>query len=138
VVDDEGARRRAARAERAGQHRAAHEGRRRHESARAQLLVEKFVADAVRAGLPTERLTARPWTGHGRYRTGLVGWYLRSDRSIAIGVDGGYYQLVVAPVRFGRWRAVRVRATPPPLQAGEGARDGESIELAVLLQMRLD
>jgi hypothetical protein len=143
MVDGEGtsdaelARRRAARAERAGQHQAAHERRREHESAKAQLLVDRFVADALGTELPTERLTARPWSGRGRYRTGLIGWYLRSDRSIAVAVDGGYHQLVVAPLRFGRWRAVRLSPTPPPLQVGEGARDGESIELAELLRMRL-
>jgi hypothetical protein len=140
VADDEDAerdRRRAERAERAGHHRAAHEGRRERESARAQVLVDRFVADALRAALPTEKLTARPWSGRGRYRTGLVGWYLRSDRSIAVDVDGGYHRLVVAPVRLGCWRTVRLAPARPPLLVGEGARDGESIELAVLLQMRL-
>ena len=136
--DDDRARRRAERAERAGQHRAAHEGRRERESAKARVLLDQFVADAVRAGLPTERLTARPWSGGGRYRTGLVGWYLRTDRSIAVGVDGSYYHLVVAPRWLGRWRPVRLSPTPPPLRVGEGARDGESIDLATLLQMRLD
>ena len=131
------ARRRAERAERAGHHRAAHEGRRERESAKAQLLVDAFVADAVRAGLPTERLTARPWSGRGRYPTGIVGWYLRSDQSIGVDLDGSYYQLIVAPVRLGRWRTVRLSPVPPPLRVGEGARDGESIDLATLLQMRL-
>jgi hypothetical protein len=139
--DDEAAeraRRRAERAERAGHHRAAHEGRREHESAKAQVLVDRFVADALGAGLPTEKLTARPWSGRGRYRTGLVGWYLRSDRSVAVGVDGSYYRLVVAPVRFGRWRTLRLSPSPPPLLVGEGARDGESIALATLLELRLE
>jgi hypothetical protein len=139
-MDDEDARtarRRAERAERAGHHRAAHDGRRERESAKARLLIERFVADARAAGLPAEPLTARPWSGRGRYRTGLVGWYLRADRSIGVDVDGGYYRLVVAPVRFGRWRTVRLSPTAPPLLVGEGARDGESIELAALLELRL-
>lgn len=136
-MDEAAQRRRAARAERAEHHRTAHAGRRERESAKAQVLVDRFVADAVRAALPTEELTAQPWSGRGRYRTGIVGWYLRSDRSIGVGTDGGYYVLTVPPVRFGRWRTVRLTPTPPPLQAGEGARDGESIELAALLQMRL-
>jgi hypothetical protein len=137
TADAELARRRAARAERADQHHAAHERRRERESEKAQLLVDRFVADALRMQLPTERLTARPWSGRGRYRTGLTGWYLRTDRSIAVDVDGGYHRLVVAPLRFGRWRTVRLSPTPPPLQVGEGARDGESIGLAELLRMRL-
>ncbi|HYF71203.1 MAG TPA: hypothetical protein VD864_00200, partial [Nocardioides sp.] len=70
---------RAARARELG---AEQELRRRRESERAQALVDRFVEDAVRAGLPTEELTARPWSGGGRYRTGLEGWYLRRDRSV--------------------------------------------------------
>ena len=51
--------------------------------------------------------------------------------------DGRYYLLVVPPQRLGRWRTVRVEPTPPPLQVGKGARDGESIALDVLLEKRL-
>jgi hypothetical protein len=54
-----------------------------------------------------------------------------------VGLDGGYYVLVVAPERFGRWRTVSVDPSPPPLQVGQGARDGESVALDVLLEMRL-
>jgi hypothetical protein len=132
------ARRRAERGERADQHRAAQHRRREQESAKAQVLVDRFVAEAVRAGLAAEELTARPWSGRGRYRTGVAGWYLRSDRSVGIGTDGGYYVLVVPPRHLGRWRTLRLAPTPPPLQVGEGARDGESIALDALLRMRLD
>ena len=45
--------------------------------------------------------------------------------------------LVVAPERFGRWRTVPVDPTPPPLQVGQGGRDGESVALEDLLEMRL-
>jgi hypothetical protein len=87
-------------------------------------------------GLPSEELTAKPWSGSGRYRTGITGWYLRQDRSIGLGEDGRYYVLVVAPQRFGRWRPVHVEPTLPPLQVGQGARDGESVTLAHLLELR--
>jgi hypothetical protein len=107
------------------------------ESAKAQVLVDRFVARAKEAGLPTEQLTARPWSGRGRYRTGVVGWYLRPDRSVGVGQDGGYYVLVVPPQPFGRWRTVPVEPTPPPLQVGKGGRDGESIALDALLEKRL-
>lgn len=127
---------RRARAERADAHRAATDRVRAAESEQAQLLVDRFVADAVRAGLPAEELTARPWRGGGRYRTGITGWYLRD--TIGVGRDGGYYSLIVPPVRFGRWRTVHLDPKPPSLRVGEGARDGESIDLATLLQMRLD
>jgi hypothetical protein len=125
------------RAERVEAQRAAADRRRAKESERAQLLVDRFIADAVRAGLPTEELTARPWRGGGRYRTGITGWYLRNNRSIGVGTDGDYYVLIVPPMRFGRWRTVHLSPTPPPLRVGEGARDGESIDLAELLEMRL-
>ncbi len=107
------------------------------ESAEAQVLIDGFIAQARQAGLATEELMARPWSGRGRYRTGVVGWYLRRDGSLGVGLDGGYYVLLVAPVRFGRWRTVPVAPSPPPLQVGRGARDGESISLAALLQLRL-
>ncbi len=137
-VDDDLERSRAERAERAGLQREAQLRRREQESAKARLLIDDFVAEAGRRGLATEELTARPWTGGARYRTGITGWYLRGDRSVAVGENGDYYVLAVPPVRFGRWRTLRLEPTPPPLQVGEGARDGESMALALLLQIRLD
>lgn len=136
-MDDDATRRRAERAERAEYHVEAQRRHSEQESAKAQVLVDRFVERAQQAGLAPEELTARPWSGGGRYRTGVVGWYLKPDRSIGVGVDGSYYVLVVAPVRFGRWRRVALEATPPPLQVGRGARDGESVALEELLEMRL-
>jgi hypothetical protein len=122
------------RAERAREHRAANDRRRAQESERAQKIVDRFVSAALEAGLPAEELTARPWSGRGRYRTGLVGWYLRSDGSLGVSTDGGYYVLTVPPRRLGRWRTLALTPDPPPLQVGEGARDGESVALEVLLR----
>ncbi len=136
-MGEDAANRRAERAEQAQYHVEAQRRRSERESAKAQVLVDGFVAQATQAGLATEELTARPWSGRGRYRTGVVGWYLRRDRSVGVGLDGGYYVLVVAPKRFGRWRTVPVDPSPPPLQVGQGARDGESVALDVLLEMRL-
>jgi hypothetical protein len=136
-VTDETARRRAARAERAASHVEAQRRRDEQESVRAQVLVDRFVERATQAGIPTEELTARPWSGRGRYRTGVVGWYVRRDHSIGVGVDGGYYLLKVPPVRLGRWRTVRIAPTPPPLEVGRGARDGESLTLEHLLDLRM-
>lgn len=136
-MDDDPEERRAERAERAARLSAARRGSRDRESARAQELVDRFVEEAARRRLPTEELTARPWSGSGRYRTGVEGWYLRRDRSVGVDRDGRYYHLVVAPVRFGRWRRARLAPTPPPLQVGEGGRDGESVALETLLSIRL-
>jgi hypothetical protein len=107
------------------------------ESAQAQELIDRFVAQATEAGLSTEELTASPWSGNARYRTGVVGWYLRRNRTVAVGIDGGFYVLNVPPVRFGRWRTVRIEPTPPPLVVGKGAGDGEVFDLHVLLRQRL-
>ena len=136
-MTEDAARRRAERVARATSHVEAQQRRDATESAQAQMVVDRFVERATEAGLPTEELTARPWSGSGRYRTGVQGWYVRRDHSIGVGVDGGYYVLVVPPVRFGRWRTVRVDPTPPMLEVGRGARDGEAITLADLLERRL-
>jgi len=136
-MGEDSAERRSERAERADYHVQAQQLRRAQEAAEAQVLIDRFVARAQEAGLRTEELTARPWSGRGRYRTGIVGWYLRRDRSVGVGVDGSFYLLAVAPRRFGRWRTVPVRPSPPPLQVGQGARDGESVALAEQLETRL-
>ncbi len=136
-MGEDAARRRAERAASAEYHVEAERRRREQESAEAQVLLDRFVEEASAAGLATEELTARPWSGRGRYRTGVVGWYLRRDHSVGVGRDGGYYVLVVSPRRLGRWRTVPLAPTQPPLQVGRGARDGESVALADLLAMRL-
>src|SRR3954469_3694083 len=136
-MTEDAQRRRAELTELTNFHAQAQRRRSEQESAQAQVLIDRFVAEATRAGLPTEEFEARPWSGRGRYRTGVTGWYLLRNGSIGVGTDGGYYVLSVAPVRFGRWRTVPLEPTPPPLQVGKGARDGESFALADLLEMRL-
>jgi hypothetical protein len=138
LVDDDEEQRRAERAAQADYHVAAQERREAAESVKAQVLIDRFVERANAAGLPTEELTASPWSGGGRYRTGVSGWYLKQNRSIGVSTDGGYYVLVVAPERFGRWRRVALAPTPPPLQVGKGGRDGDSVALDILLDLRFD
>ena len=135
---EDAARRRAELSELTNYHVEAQRRRSDEESAKAQVLIDRFVERALQAGVPTEELEARPWSGRGRYRTGIAGWYLLRNRSVGVGTDGRYYLLSVAPVRFGRWRTVPVEPTPPPLQVGKGARDGESFALDELLEMRLN
>jgi hypothetical protein len=135
---DDAEKRRAERAEHAAYHSDARQRREELESAKAQVLIERFVAQAVQVKLPTEELTARPWSGRGRYRIGVVGWYLRRDHSLGVGEDGSYYVLNVPTVPFGRWRTVHLDPTPPPLELGKGARDGEAVSLDTQLQRRLN
>ena len=124
--------------ERADYHVRMQEQRRARESAKAQVLVDEFVRTARERGLAITELTARTWMGSGRYATGVPGWYLRLDRSVGVDPDGGYYALLVPPRRLARFRGVEVAPSAPPLQVGEGARDGESIALAELLRLRLE
>ena len=136
-MGDEAAERRRDVTERARFHVEAQRRRSQEESAKAQALIDRFVARAKQAALPTEELTARPRSGSGRYRTGVEGWYLRRNRSVGVGTDGSFYVLNVPPVRFGRWRTVRIDPTLPPLVVGKGAGDGEVFDLDVLLEQRL-
>jgi hypothetical protein len=136
-MGDDAAERRRELTERAAFHADALRRRDAEETAKAQEMIDRFVAEATRAGLPTEELMARPWSGSGRYRTGIVGWYLRRTRSVGVDVDGRFYVLVVPPVWLGRWRTVHLDPTPPPLVVGKGAGDGEVFDLDVLLQQRL-
>jgi hypothetical protein len=136
MVDDAEARRREL-TERAAFHAEALRLRSEAESAKAQVLIDRFVEQAKQAGLPTQELMARSWSTGARYRTGLVGWYLRRTGTVGVGTDGSFYVLNVPPVRFGRFRTVHVEPTPPPLVVGKGAGDGEVFDLDVLLQQRL-
>jgi hypothetical protein len=136
-AEDRAQDRRAERALRAQEQQAAQRRQKEHESSKAQELIDEFVASAAQAGLATEELTARPYNGKGRYRTGLQGWFLRADQSVGVGADGKFYVLLVPPTRFGRLRTVTVTPSPPPLVVGEGGRDGDAVALATLLQRRL-
>lgn len=106
------------------------------ETVRAQELLRDFVGELRRRGIAPEALRAR--AASARYRTDLVGWYLRANGSLGVGPAGEYYVLDVAPSLAGRFRGVVISPSEPPLQVGRGARDGESVELAELLRLRLD
>lgn len=119
-------------------HAAALRRAREVEAKKAQAVVDEFVRQALRRGLPVTPLVARGFGGRGRYRTGLRGWYVVPDRSAAVTVEGGFYLLSVPPSTLGRITGVTVAPQQPRLVYGEGGRDGESIPLQTLLQRRLD
>jgi hypothetical protein len=110
---------------------------REREAAEARRLIADFVQRAHERGLVAERLTARSYGGGGRYRTGLRGWYLKADRSLAVGTDGELYLLTVPGGLGARLTGVAVTPHEPRLVIGEGGRDGESIPLQTLLERRL-
>lgn len=119
-------------------HAAAQERRKAADTAQARQLIADFVRHAHERGLPAVPLTARAYHGRTRYRTRLSGWYLKADRSMAVGEDGEFYLLSVPGSLRARFTAVAVAPHDPPLVIGAGGRDGESIPLRALLQGRLD
>jgi hypothetical protein len=120
------------------EHGAALDRQRALELARARELVAGFARQAREDGLRTVPLRARAYDGRRSYRTGLRGWYLRPDRSVAVGADGEFYLLTVPASLLARLTGADVRPAEPRLVLGEGARDGESIPLGKLLRQRLD
>lgn len=107
------------------------------ESERARPLVADFVRRAREQGLEPVPLRARAYSGTATYRTAVRGWYLQPSGPLAIGDDGAFYTLLAAPGLGARLRGVDVVPSPPPLAVGRGARDGESMPLAELLDRRL-
>jgi hypothetical protein len=92
-------------------------------------LPHQVLAQLLRARVPGRRIS---------YRTGLVGWYLRRDRSLGVDRSGAFYHLD-APMRISSLLlGVRLTPTDPPLRVGVGARDGESLPLRELLRLRLE
>lgn len=104
----------------------------------ARRLLADFVQEATRRGIPPQRLRARVPDRRTSYRTNLTGWYLRRNGSLAVDVNGGFYHLEVPPRLSSRIVGARITASEPPLRVGVGARDGESMPLARLLQLRLE
>ncbi|MCP6341563.1 hypothetical protein NL462_27790, partial [Klebsiella pneumoniae] len=72
------------------------------ETAQARELLRELAAELVRRGVQPEPLKAR--AGSARYRTDVVGWYLRANGSLGVGPAGEYYVLDVAPSVRGRFR----------------------------------
>ncbi len=128
---------RPSRAESAAHRVALSQAAQRHESVAAQRLIDEFLRTVAERGHPPEPLVARLLSGQ-TVRTDKEGWYLRRNRSLAIGTDGGYYVLTVPGGALTRLRGVRLQPTPPPLQVGRGGRDGETGELKEFLALTLE
>lgn len=109
----------------------------RLEARDAQVLIDQFLLAAAAAGISPVPLETK-LLGGGRAKTDQQGWYLRTNKSLAIGVDGSYYVLTVA----GGWRerlfGAQLTPTLPVLVIGRGGRDGETGDLAEFLQWILE
>jgi len=107
--------------------------RRRGETDRARAMLTTFAAAAARADLRPEMLRVQDYGGRGTARTGVTGWYLRGDRTAAVGTDGQFYVLTARLSVLDRLRGTAVTAQEPPLVLGAGGKDGDSLDLAAAL-----
>jgi hypothetical protein len=108
------------------------------DAARAATLLADFVREAGERGLRPTALTARSLDGRSRYRTTLRGWYLKANRSVAVGEDGAFYVLSVPSSWRARFTRATVRPSTPRLVIGAGGGDGETMPLEQLLRRRLE
>ena len=119
-------------------HAAAFEAGRAAEAEQAAALLADFVRQAGERGLTPVVLSAKSFDGRSTYRTKLRGWYLKRNRSVAVGADGEYYVLTVPPSLRARFSGADIPPSVPRLVVGAGGGDGETFPLAELLQRRLD
>ncbi len=108
------------------------------ETEQAAALLRGFVRDARARSLPTVALKARAMNGRALYRTGLTGWYLKRNGSLAVDEEGRFYVMTAPTSITARLRGVTLAPGDPPLVVGRGGRDGESMPLAELIALRLD
>ena len=119
-------------------HAAAQEAGRAAEARQAAALLDDFVRRAAERGLRPHPLTARTFDGRATYKTHVRGWYLKSNRSVAVGEDGEYYVLTVPSSLRARFTGADLSPSLPRLIVGAGGGDGEPVPLAQLLDRRLD
>jgi hypothetical protein len=119
-------------------HAAALEASRMAEASQAAALLGTFVRRATERGIPPHPLSARTFDGRATYRTHIRGWYLKSNRSVAVGEDGEYYVLTVPASLRARFAGADLSPSTPRLIVGAGGGDGETVPLAQLRDQRLD
>jgi len=107
------------------------------ESAKASVLLVAFAKEARAAGVMPERLLARSYSGRSTLRTNVTGWYLKHDHSVGVSVEGLFYLLSARGSLKERFKGAILEPSPPPLELGRGARDGESMPLSESLANRL-
>ncbi|BAL91642.1 hypothetical protein AMIS_64220 [Actinoplanes missouriensis 431] len=117
---------------------AALEADRAAEARQAEALLDSFVRAAAERGLDPHLLSARTLDGRSTYKTHVRGWYLKSDRSIAVGEDGEYYILTVPPSLRARFAGADLSPSRARLIVGAGGGDGDPIPLRQLLDRRLE
>jgi hypothetical protein len=128
---------REARREAAAAQAAALQHRKDNETAQARKLLADFIEKMQALGIDPQPLRA-PVVGSGAsYRTNVTGWYLRRNLSLGVDAQGNFYILGMQPNVKARLFGVQVAPSDPPIIIGLGARDGESLPLKQLLELRL-
>jgi hypothetical protein len=117
---------------------AALEAGRAAEAEKAAALLADFVRRAAERGLTPSVLSAQSFNGRSTYKTKLRGWYLKTNKSVAVGTDGKFYTLTVPSSLRARFTGAEVEPSTPRLVIGAGGRDGETMPLAQLLERRLE
>lgn len=102
----------------------------------AQRLIEQFIAQARGRGIRPEPLRARLSNG-GTARTDKKGWYIKTNQTVGIGEDGGYYVLSIPGGLRERLSGVRLKPSQPGLRVVPTGRDDEAGGLADFLIRRL-
>ena len=119
-------------------HAAALDAGRAAEAAEAAGLLAEFVREATGRGLSPALLNATSFDGRSTYRTKIRGWYLKSNKTVAVGADGEYDVMTVPSSLRARFTGADLQPSVPRLVVGAGGGDGETIPLAQLLRRRLD
>jgi len=105
--------------------------------AKAEGILAEFLPVIVEHGPAPEPLRVQGYGGKLDARTKLQGWYLRINKTAALGVDGRFYILIAPLTLADKMTGVTPKPTRPPMVLGEGGRDGESIDLPVALERLL-
>lgn len=111
--------------------------RKEAEHRRAGELLSRFVEVATKNGPAPHPLQVLGYGGRSSARTPLHGWYLRKDRTSAVGTDGNFYVLTAPLSLIERLRGTHPEPRPAPLVLGAGGKDGDSIELHTALERLL-
>lgn len=106
------------------------ERRQKRESDQASAMLLEFVSEAKDRGLAPVQLFARGYNGTTRYKTSVLGWYLKTNETVAVDTDGKFYILSVEGGLLARFKGATITPSAPPLVLGLGGRDGESLDMS--------
>lgn len=112
--------------------------RQKRESDVAAGMLLEFVGQAKAQGIAPVRLFAKGYNGSTRYKTNVMGWYLKQNESLAVDTEGNFYVLSVEGGLLARLKGATLTSSPPPLVLGLGGRDGESIDLSEAIERLLN